>query len=122
MQRAWARRFPWGAALCGIPVIGGANGGPIPTDLFNMPTLGQFLPVALAVGVFAAAGVWMFKRWGGQAGVPAPTEEDDRMVVAATASERLWSEFDAAAAADGQSTPVAADGSDTDRDPTPVVS
>jgi len=51
----WRGRAIDGASFCAI-VPGAAGGG---------GTTAHFLPIALALAAFTAAGVWMFHRWGG---------------------------------------------------------
>lgn len=54
-----------GGALCGLPAAGAGTG-----------TTTEFLPMALLLAGFTAAGVWMFRRWGKQdAPQPAPPRE-----------------------------------------------
>ena len=44
-----------GGAICAAPAAGGGAG-----------TTTEFLPMALLLAGFTAAGVWMFRRWGGK--------------------------------------------------------
>ena len=44
-----------GGAICAVPAAGGGAG-----------TTTDFLPMALLLAGFTAAGVWMFRRWGGK--------------------------------------------------------
>lgn len=51
-----------GASFCAI-VPGAVGGG---------GTTAHFLPLAIALAAFTAAGVWMFRRWGGNEPAEAP--------------------------------------------------
>jgi len=58
----WRGRAIEGASFCAI-VPGAAGGG---------GTTAHFLPLAIALAAFTAAGVWMFRRWGGKEPAEAP--------------------------------------------------
>lgn len=76
-------RFPVGASLCGV----GGIGSPMPMDLFGGHTLGGMTVSAIALGVFLAATVWMFRRWGtGDAAEPVTLAQDE--------SEAIWAELE----------------------------
>ncbi len=57
----WRGRAIEGASFCAI-VPGAAGGG----------TTAHFLPLAIVLAAFTAAGVWMFRRWGGKEPAEAP--------------------------------------------------
>lgn len=53
------RQLTQGGAFCGVPLgMGSVN------SWLAVPAFGEALSLALAVGAFAGAGVWMFRRWG----------------------------------------------------------
>ncbi len=58
----WRGRAIEGASFCAI-VPGAAGGG---------GTTAHFLPLAIALAAFTAAGVWMFRRWGDAKPVEVP--------------------------------------------------
>ncbi len=58
----WRWRALHGISLCALAP--GAVGGDGTTD--------HFLPVAMALAAFTAAGVWMFRRWGDAKPVEVP--------------------------------------------------
>lgn len=76
-------RFPVGASLCGI----GGIGSPMPVDLLGGHTTGSMTFSAVALGVFIAATVWMFRRWGAD-GAPEP------VTLARDESEAIWAELE----------------------------
>jgi len=55
------------AALCGAPVGGGS------VHMLGTPAPAEALTLTLALVVFAGAGVWMFRRWGGSPGANEPS-------------------------------------------------
>lgn len=76
-------RFPVGASLCGVVGIG----SPMPMDLLGGHTLGSVTFSAVALGLFIAGTVWMFRRWGDAGGAPEP-------VVLEGESETIWAELE----------------------------
>ena len=44
---------------------GGGGGGKTTVELTSLASVGEALPLLLMVALFLAAGVWMFRRWGG---------------------------------------------------------
>lgn len=76
-------RFPVGASLCGI----GGVGNPMPMDFLGGHTLGSVTFSAVALGLFLAATVWMFRRWGEAGGAPEPIVLEDE-------SEAIWMELE----------------------------
>lgn len=59
----WKGRAVQGASFCAfVPAAAGGGG-----------TTAHFLPVAVLLAAFTAAGVWMFRRWGGEPATT-PTE------------------------------------------------
>lgn len=82
MERARRWRELGGAALC--TSIG--YGTPIDVHLFGDHLTSDLGPTALAVGLFAGATVWMFRRWGGDATQDLPAVAED--------SDALWAELE----------------------------
>lgn len=84
MTRHFRKLVGSGTAFCAI----GEPGGPAYVAGIEGPSSGETLTAALLVGLFAAAGVWMFRRWGGQpsgsevpdtpAALAEPVESDER--------------------------------------------
>lgn len=98
-------RLPHKAVLCGAPVAGGGTGGSgysLPD--IAAPTSGQWLLLGVALSLFVALGLLMFRRWG-SAGSPA---------------EATAEALDAAPVTAGQLSPAAA--SDEARDERELVS
>ncbi|MBA2443187.1 MAG: hypothetical protein H0V53_12400 [Rubrobacter sp.] len=54
-----------GGAFCGVPL-----GMSSVNNWLAAPAFGEALSLALVVGAFAGAGVWMFRSWGGTAQAP----------------------------------------------------
>lgn len=77
-------RFPVGASLCGI----GGIGNPMPMDFLGGHTLGSMTFSAVAFGVFLAATVWMFRRWGEAGEAPRP------ITIAEDENEAIWAELE----------------------------
>lgn len=73
-----------GVSFCGIMTVG----GPPHVELFGSHLTGDLGVGAVIVGLFAAASVWMFRRWGGQA---------ERPTIPAPENEALWAELETAA-------------------------
>ncbi len=72
MTKTDLKQLSQGAALCGAPIGGGTVGS---VDLLGIPAPGEFLSLALALGAFLSAGVWIFRRWGKSPTAPTlPTE------------------------------------------------
>lgn len=57
-----------GVALCGIPI-----GGGMPTNMLAASAPGEILSLALMLGGFVGAGIWMFRKWG-RPSTPPPEE------------------------------------------------
>jgi hypothetical protein len=69
-SKADLKQLSQGLAFCGVPI---GDAGSI-NNMLGMPTLGEALPLALVLGVFLGAGVWMFRRWGKSSSAPTTTE------------------------------------------------
>ncbi len=68
--KADLRQLSQGLAFCGVPM---GDAGSV-NNMLGIPALGEALPLALVLGVFLGAGVWMFRRWGKSSAAQAPTE------------------------------------------------
>lgn len=71
-----------GATFCGIMTVG----APPHVELFGSHLTGDLGGGAVIVGLFAAATVWMFRRWGGHA---------QRPTIPAPENDALWAELEA---------------------------
>lgn len=83
--RPWWQ-VPGGISLCAAMPVG----KPMDVHLFGAHLADDLAPAVVALGLFAAVAVWMFRRWGGEVAAPttAPTVMD---------SDALWAELTAAA-------------------------
>lgn len=77
-------RVPIGASLCGI----GGVGNPMPMDFLGGHTLGSVTFSAVALGLFVAGTIWMFRRWGQAGDAPPP------VTIAEDESEAIWAELE----------------------------
>ncbi len=85
MTKADLKQLSQGAALCGAPIGGGTVGS---VDLLGIPAPGEFLSLALALGAFLGAGVWVFRRWGKSPTAPTPIEPSPETAVGSQQKER----------------------------------
>lgn len=72
------------ASFCSIV----AFGQPMSVDFLGPHTFGQFGPMVLLTGIIAAAGWWLFQRFGVGA-----ADEAEREVVAPAVAEAMWSDL-----------------------------
>ncbi len=114
-ETAWRRGAPGGAVLCGIPVVGGSSGVPMQSSFLpGLPGLGQSLLISALLAGFVAAGIWMFKRWGGSAGSARAAD----VTSPAHGSDDLWEELERDLSATGESATVSPN--TEDREPASV--
>ena len=73
------------AALCGAPIGAGS------IDMLGTPAPAEALTLTLALVVFAGAGVWMFRRWGGSPGSNEPSGTSPEVATEAQEERELVS-------------------------------